>query len=786
MSQSEYTVNINVIARDQTSAAATKASKSLLTLANAAKVVALGYAALRAAQKGLEFLELGATVEAAEHRLTAFAGSADQAAAYLKALQIGTDYTIDSLTAMAQASRMLETDMVTNTREMELAGAMVAKLGNQARSTESRMQMLTLLLANQSVMRLDEFGLSIERVRARQQALEKQGLSTEAAFRGAVFAEAEQKLAKLGDTADLAATKLDKLKAAATDAKTELAAMATQAVLAGQDVDQLTRIIRTIPEAIAAPLQMISALGQFMQGNIAEAAKQADALLNMAEVAINTMEGMQQIEGVGWVDPQAAQGWRDRAAALNEYARAAGAIVDATAAIEKQTYTYTTAMVENLSTLGGAGQEIASFISRTLEANSATDGFTAAVDVSSYTLAAQAQAAMQSSFALMDLASSYAMFQQQAAYAYSDYAGSMEDIEAQYQKTIGGITSGGGGGGGGGGAEREFDRADIERGLKIQRLQLEEFEKQREDFDKASETDPVFWYELDRQDRKWLMESGKTLEDLALKRGEEAKTATELERAQMDDRIEDLKKEIGETARILEQGHWDRHEMRVAAAQRDTAALMEEAKKRRDDQIAALEKSQGREEQARSQSLGRIKLAAFDNWVSMNIDTENMTLEQQDMIAGMRQGIMIEYGLLTQEALDEIDKMTKGFEDMWKTAQLGAQETMTELDKVIAKLEAMPDEKVISIRYELANKPEDIPERQHGGPVSAGSPYLVGEKGPELFVPGSSGQVINNRRTEQMIGSNNTYNINDTRAMAFLAANERAQARAAFAEASGM
>lgn len=32
--------------------------------------------------------------------------------------------------------------------------------------------------------------------------------------------------------------------------------------------------------------------------------------------------------------------------------------------------------------------------------------------------------------------------------------------------------------------------------------------------------------------------------------------------------------------------------------------------------------------------------------------------------------------------------------------------------------------------------------RQHGGPVRAGAPYLVGERGPELFVPGQSGTVM--------------------------------------------
>jgi phage-related minor tail protein len=35
--------------------------------------------------------------------------------------------------------------------------------------------------------------------------------------------------------------------------------------------------------------------------------------------------------------------------------------------------------------------------------------------------------------------------------------------------------------------------------------------------------------------------------------------------------------------------------------------------------------------------------------------------------------------------------------------------------------------------------------RASGGPVEAGSAYLVGEKGPELFVPGQSGAIQPNR-----------------------------------------
>jgi hypothetical protein len=31
-----------------------------------------------------------------------------------------------------------------------------------------------------------------------------------------------------------------------------------------------------------------------------------------------------------------------------------------------------------------------------------------------------------------------------------------------------------------------------------------------------------------------------------------------------------------------------------------------------------------------------------------------------------------------------------------------------------------------------------------GGPVSAGTPYMVGEQGPELFVPAMSGRIVPN------------------------------------------
>jgi len=48
--------------------------------------------------------------------------------------------------------------------------------------------------------------------------------------------------------------------------------------------------------------------------------------------------------------------------------------------------------------------------------------------------------------------------------------------------------------------------------------------------------------------------------------------------------------------------------------------------------------------------------------------------------------------------------------------------------------------------------------RASGGPVSGGTPYVVGEKGPELFVPQGSGSIVPN---DQMGGGATTINFNN-------------------------
>ena len=67
---------------------------------------------------------------------------------------------------------------------------------------------------------------------------------------------------------------------------------------------------------------------------------------------------------------------------------------------------------------------------------------------------------------------------------------------------------------------------------------------------------------------------------------------------------------------------------------------------------------------------------------------------------------------------------------------------------------------------ELVNAAK-LPGRANGGPVAANTAYLVGERGPEVFLPSASGQIVPNvdlgtsvSRSGVMAGSQgNTYNI---------------------------
>jgi hypothetical protein len=78
-----------------------------------------------------------------------------------------------------------------------------------------------------------------------------------------------------------------------------------------------------------------------------------------------------------------------------------------------------------------------------------------------------------------------------------------------------------------------------------------------------------------------------------------------------------------------------------------------------------------------------------------------------------------------------------------RAAAAGQPKSKLETDDQLRKMKAAIDAKELEVKereyFLKAAQP-----RAGGGPVSAGKPYMVGEAGKELFVPGESGQVVPN------------------------------------------
>ena len=76
------------------------------------------------------------------------------------------------------------------------------------------------------------------------------------------------------------------------------------------------------------------------------------------------------------------------------------------------------------------------------------------------------------------------------------------------------------------------------------------------------------------------------------------------------------------------------------------------------------------------------------------------------------------------------------------------------LEQYIAALSMVPADVSTAVRL-MADVNVDTrnkPARASGGPVAAGEPYLVGERGPEIVVPSSSGTVIPANKSARMMG----------------------------------
>lgn len=123
-------------------------------------------------------------------------------------LRAATRGTRSDLELMASAADLMGLGLAKNQDEL-------VRMTRVSGALNMNMNQLVLTLTNQTTARFDQLGVSVDGFKEKVAALEKQGYSTNAAFKEAFLQQAEAQIAKVGDTADTTAGAMQRLTARA-------------------------------------------------------------------------------------------------------------------------------------------------------------------------------------------------------------------------------------------------------------------------------------------------------------------------------------------------------------------------------------------------------------------------------------------------------------------------------------------------------------------------------------------------------------------------------------------
>jgi hypothetical protein len=260
VASSEYRVNIIISSKDKTSAPAKKADKSLLSLANAAKIAAAGYAAVKVAQEAIKFVEFGAKVQQAETALNSLAqGAGTTGDAIVDAIQGAADFTIDRMSAMEAANKALLLGVAKSPEDFERLSKQAVLLGRaMGQDAAKSIDDFVTAAGRQSKQIADNLGLMVSAEDANKKYAEAIGKTVDEltdaerkqAFMTEMLIQAEDKTKDLEGATGGAAFELGLMKAAVSDTKAELALMAAETFDNTVNTQKLALAIREIPDAL--------------------------------------------------------------------------------------------------------------------------------------------------------------------------------------------------------------------------------------------------------------------------------------------------------------------------------------------------------------------------------------------------------------------------------------------------------------------------------------------------------------------------------------------------------
>lgn len=174
---------------------------------------------------GVALYNFGLQANATEAVFTNLIGGSDKAKVAMDGMRTATQGMIDDMTLQQNASRLLQMNIASTGTELarftEIATTLGRSMGVDA---PQAMENFALLMANQSYLRLDTYGISATNVRMRVKELKEEieGIDTSEAFKMAVLEEGAKAMDRLGSAAEAAVNPLVKARTAVENLKQDI------------------------------------------------------------------------------------------------------------------------------------------------------------------------------------------------------------------------------------------------------------------------------------------------------------------------------------------------------------------------------------------------------------------------------------------------------------------------------------------------------------------------------------------------------------------------------------
>lgn len=192
------------------------ASSSLSGLTGAAQQLGVAISVVGLLKLGQEAVMLAAGAQEAQVTLEGLTGSSSQATAMMEAMRRATNYTVSELEAYRTASRLVALGLAETAEEAEKFAFSAATLGKAFRGLDpaNSIALFNQMLSNRSVKLLDDFGIGIKEVNDR---MKEMGDTSHESFQIAVMDLANQKALELAGVWDTAGASFQRLGASVKD-----------------------------------------------------------------------------------------------------------------------------------------------------------------------------------------------------------------------------------------------------------------------------------------------------------------------------------------------------------------------------------------------------------------------------------------------------------------------------------------------------------------------------------------------------------------------------------------